>query len=373
MSPEELSNLAGKYLAGKASPEERRILDQWYYEHPGEEWVAEIRADGEEDGEAMLEQRMLIRLQKEMSTRRIPMRTVLRVAAMVVLAAGVGVAVHYAGRVPEKAPVAATMQDVAPGCQKAILTLSDGSTVALDSNRTVAIGVQGAANVRQMKGGALAYEGVEHPATVVYNTLTVPKGGQYRLVLPDGSKVWLNAASSIRYPVSFPGADRTVDMTGEAYFEIAPDPHKPFVVKVGDKESIQVLGTHFNVHAYEDEDVIRTTLLEGKVSVTSGGKTVTLVPGEEADGAGVNPEADLEAAVAWKNGMFVFNGARITDIMRQVSRWYDVEVVYQGDVQEKSFTGQISRYAHVSEVLHQLELTKDIHFTINENKITVMP
>ena len=373
MTPEELSQLAMKYLSGKASLEERRLLDAWYYENPGEEWVAEI-----EDDETHLEHRMLERLKSSLGPSRVRTFPLLRVAAILVLVAGIGATVYYVRRSPAEAPKPVAAYDVAPGSQKAVLTLANGSSVLLDSSHSKVLATQGNASVRQLKGGSLAYEAPVsgNKAEVLYNTLSVPRGGQYKLELPDGSKVWLDAASSIHYPVSFTGKERIVEMTGEAYFEIAPDPDRPFIVRVGDREAVQVLGTRFNVNAYEDEGTIRTTLLEGKVNVTSAGQTLSMRPGEEAI-AGKTLEleetADLEAAVAWKEGFFDFNSTDITSIMRQISRWYDVTVAYEGDVQGKGFTGQISRYANVSQVLHMLELTKDIHFKIEGGKITVMP
>lgn len=367
MTPEDLSRLAEKYLAGKATPEERRLLDEWYYEHPADGWVAEIHED-----EAHLGARMLARLQPA-PVRRLPRWAA---AAALVLALGIGGAVYFAAKHPVKAPVQALAHDVAPGSQRALLTLSDGSTVELDSSRDAVLASQGGSRVRQVKGGELAYEKTSGKTEPLWNTLSVPRGGQYKLVLPDGSKVWLNAASSIRYPVAFTGSDRVVEMTGEAYFEVAQDPTKPFRVKVGNREAVEVLGTHFDINAYDDESAIRTTLLEGGINVSAEGRLVTLRPGEEAvldKALQVHRVEDLEAAVAWKDGLFFFDGENITSIMRQVSRWYDVTVDYQGDVQDKVFTGEVSRYANVSQVLNVLELTRDIHFTIEGNKITVMP
>lgn len=385
MTQEELSSLIKRYLSGHATPEERRLLDAWYYEHAGDEWVAELEAEGERDDEVHLERRMLDRLNRslDMPDRRLrpAASMVLRIAALLVLAVGIGAAIYYtrhSGTGPSLS-AAAKGNDVTPGTQKAVLTLADGARVALDSNRSVAVATQGNASVRQVQGGILAYEatGRADGTEPVYNTLSVPRGGQYQLVLPDGSRVWLNAASSIRYPVSFAsGTGRSVEITGEAYFEIAPDPGRPFTVHMGQRASVQVLGTHFDVNAYEDEDAISTTLLEGRVNVSVGDQTVSLKPGQEAiagKALRVNDTTDLEAAVAWKEGFFFFNSEDIPSIMRQIARWYDVTVVYEGNVQGKTFTGQISRYANVSEVLNKLELTNDIHFDIEGKKITVKP
>jgi transmembrane sensor len=222
--------------------------------------------------------------------------------------------------------------------------------------------------------------------------LATPKGGQYQLVLPDGSKVWLNAASSIRYPVAFTGNERNVELTGEAYFEVAKNPAMPFKViipsstKAG-RSMIEVLGTHFNVSAYNDEDATKTTLLEGKVRIVSGewaagngrstGKKqeALLQPGQQAllftsGQLKKIDDADVELAMAWKNGFTAFKSADIKSIMRQVARWYNVEVVYEGTIPQRSFTGGVSRDARLSELLHLLEVSK-VNFRMEGNRLVV--
>ncbi len=360
MTQDELSRLAQKYLSGIATAEEKRLLHEWYYDPQGE-WVAEIPEDPE-----VLEARMRVRLMRTIGTRRIPM-TAWRVAAALILVAGAA-ALFY--RTPPKTKP----QAILPGSTKAILTLADGTTKTLDSGHTGWTLKQGAAKVQQATGGVLAYEAT--PASeIVYNTLSVPRGGQYQLKLSDGTQVWLDAASSLRYPVSFGKTERVVEVTGQAYFSVAPDASRPFRVKVVNREEVQVLGTEFNINAYDDEAFLQTTLLEGKVRVN--GKD--LAPGEQArlDGGGtliLSDDVDKEAVVAWKSDMFYFDNEDIGTIMRQVERWYDVTVDYEGDMTGKIFTGQISRYAQVSQVLEMLELTHDIHFRIGSgNHITVLP
>jgi ferric-dicitrate binding protein FerR (iron transport regulator) len=208
------------------------------------------------------------------------------------------------------------------------------------------------------------------------NTMQTPRGGQYGVILPDGSKVWLNAASSLTYPTAFTGVDRSVQLKGEAYFEVADNKDKPFIVMVGNMQ-VNVLGTHFNVMAYEDENAIKTTLLEGAVKVTNGGAAHLLKPGQEgrldrSSDAFKLLEVDANEAIAWKNGVFQFGGASIETVMREIVRWYDVDVEYQGRTNEH-FRGAISRSVNASEVFKMLELTGAVHFTIDKKKIIVKP
>ena len=269
--------------------------------------------------------------------------------------------------------------DVAPGGNKAVLTLADGTQIVLDSAANGTLTQQGKTKIIKLDDGQLAYrEGGSSSRNggtgVGYNTISTPKGGQYQIVLADGSKVWLNAASSLRFPTSFPGKERNVELTGEGYFEIAKNASKPFHVKVSDME-VEVLGTHFNVNAYEDEAEIKTTLLEGAVKINTGNATGVLKPGQQAQ---VNKRkdikvvnADVDQAVAWKNGKFQFNDASIETIMKQVARWYDAEIVYEGKV-PGGFVADISRDVPVSKLLQILELTNRVHFKIEGKKVTVM-
>jgi ferric-dicitrate binding protein FerR (iron transport regulator) len=280
--------------------------------------------------------------------------------------------------------------DIQPGGDKAVLTLADGSTIALDSAHTGQLAQQGNARVLKLAGGRLKYNapdenangnGNGQHAAVAYSVLSTPKGGQYRLTLPDGSQVWLNAASSIRYPTAFTGADREVEITGEAYLEIAKDPSMPFRVKtvnhLGDADpmTIEVLGTHFNVNAYSDEDAIRTTLLEGSVKIRKELQSGLLKPGQQAQLQPTGeirwiPDADVEQAIAWKNGVFEFDGIELAAIMRQISRWYDVPVEYEGTIPTEAFTGRVSRNTTLSGVLKILKLS-GIELTVSNNKIIV--
>ena len=283
-------------------------------------------------------------------------------------------------------PVAAPQRwaaEVAPGGNKAVLTLANGSTIILDSAANGILTEQDNARVSKRGDGVLAYEGgasgsrkPRAAGDVSFNTLTTPRGGQYEVRLPDGTKVWLNAASSLTYPTAFTGRNRKVTMTGEAYFEVAPDQQRPFEVGTGGL-TVDVLGTHFNINAYTDEAYVGTTLLEGSVKVRTGKAAVVLRPGEQGvtentGGIRTAAQVNLEQVMAWKNGLFYFNHADIQTVMRQISRWYDVEVEYQGVLPVRDFRGKMQRDLQLSQVLKFLEQS-DVHFTLAGKKIIVRP
>lgn len=273
-------------------------------------------------------------------------------------------------------PASATeaIADFGPGKDGAILTLADGSRLVLDSLDNGVIATQNGVQA-VLKNGQLAYNVKERTSgEVLYNTMATPKGRQYQITLPDGTQVWLNAASSIYFPTVFTDKTRAVTITGEAYLEVAPDPLRPFTAKVG-KTNIEVLGTHFNVMAYDNEEKIKTTLLEGSVKITDEDRTATLRPGEELQlntrQFEVIRNADVEAAIAWKNGWFVFKDAGVETVMKQVERWYNISVKYEGKIIEKQFNGKISRNASLSELMEMLSFYDDIKCTINGNTITI--
>ncbi|MEI9806805.1 MAG: FecR family protein [Bacteroidota bacterium] len=297
-------------------------------------------------------------------------------AAVLLIAAGY----FIANRQPEKTSgnIPAdniVVHDAAPGSNKAILTRADGSTIILDNAANGTLSEEGNAKVVKLADGRLAYIAENDKSSeAVYNTMSTPRGGQYRLTLPDGTEVWLNAASSITYPTAFTGNERNVTISGEAYFEVAKDASKPFHVKVNEM-TIEVLGTHFNVNAYQDESVIKTTLLEGAVKVVSGNASGLLKPGQQAqlhkDGniALIN-DANTEEAVAWKNGGFYFEEADIKSIMRQVERWYNVKVAYQGEIPEGHYKGRPSRNLTLTQMLKVFEYS-GLKFKIEGNTMTV--
>ncbi|ACU59601.1 FecR family protein [Chitinophaga pinensis] len=265
---------------------------------------------------------------------------------------------------------------IMPGSNKAVLTLANGEKVNLDSTGHQLIR-EGETAVQQ-QGGSLLYAAGAGTA-VTYNTLATPRGGQFQLVLADGTIVWLNAASSIRYPTAFNGDTRQVEVSGEAYFQVATDPGRPFTVHTAG-QTIAVLGTQFNINNYGDNGHIITTLLAGKIRIDNGRRQVELAPGEQsivhtAD-ISINKEVDTDMVIAWKNGLFKFNGTKLEDVMKQLSRWYDVDVIYEGAVPERHFSGEITRGAAITEVLDMLRLLH-VNFKITDNgprkTITVVP
>jgi ferric-dicitrate binding protein FerR (iron transport regulator) len=268
--------------------------------------------------------------------------------------------------------------DVQPGGNKAILTLGDGSQIVLDSARNGLLAHQGNTKVVKSANGHIAYNTTATSnAAPIYNTMTTPRGGKYDLQLADGTKVWLNASSSISYPITFTGAERRVTITGEAYFEVAKNKAMPFKINVNGQEEVQVLGTHFNIMAYNDEASVKTTLLEGSVKIIKNKMTGMLKPGQQAqlstDGKlSITDDADINAVMAWKNGQTFFVNEDIKTIMRRVSRWYDIDVEYQGDMPGRLFTGGISRESNLSVLLKVLELNK-IHFKMTGKKLIVSP
>jgi ferric-dicitrate binding protein FerR (iron transport regulator) len=288
---------------------------------------------------------------------------------------------------PKPAPVAVMSsvygEDAPAGGNKASLTLANGQTFDLATITQNNLQSQPGTMIDKDKGEITYNKVTEKGAQIPYNILRTPLGGQYKIVLPDGSKAWLNAASSLKYPTAFSGTHRYVEMSGEVYFEIEPNKKMPFQVKVTDTKAkgkdmeITVLGTHFNISSYGDEPTMQTTLLEGSVRVSKDNIVKVLRPGQQAQVLTNGPARDIainkvdpESVVAWKEGRFEFNG-NIREIMRQISRWYDLDVRYEGDVERKSFAGTISRKNNVSEVLKMLELTGGIQFRIEDRKITV--
>ncbi|HMI61587.1 MAG TPA: FecR domain-containing protein [Puia sp.] len=269
--------------------------------------------------------------------------------------------------------------DIGPGGNKATLTLADGSTIDLDQAKNGTIQQQGKSQLVKVNGDMLAYKenrqaNKEDDPKTSFNKISTPRGGKFQLVLSDGSKVWLNAASSLTYPTTFSGKERSVQLQGEAYFEIAPNAAKPFKV-YHEGLQIEVLGTSFNVMAYKDEQTVKTTLLEGRVRVHNGDQSVQLSPGQQAQSNDQEPfsiaTADLEEVVAWKNGLFRFNESTIEEVMRQISRWYDVDVVYGSTIPKDLFRGEIYRNVNVSAVLKVLEVS-GVHFRVEGKKIFVL-
>jgi hypothetical protein len=268
--------------------------------------------------------------------------------------------------------------EIVPGSNKAVLTLANGNTIMLDSAKNGVLASQNQVRILKSKTGQLIYDASGYLAKsddqLSYNTIAVPRGGQYQIVLPDGSKVWLNAESSLRYPAHFAAGDRVVELTGEAYFEVAKDRLHPFKISINNMQ-VQVLGTHFNIMGYKDEEVTKTTLLEGSVKIIKGSAQQKIVPGQQAI---VNDNikiatVNVEEAVEWKNGNFNFSHEGLETIMRKISRWYDVDISYRGKTTKAVFVGTLPRSKNINDVLKYLELTGLVHFKIEERRVTAMP
>lgn len=282
-------------------------------------------------------------------------------------------------------PVAQIIKkDIKPGGNKAILTLANGQQIVLTDVKNGQLAQQENLIIHKTKDGLVVYSSssatsqtgkAKSKGAIAYNTISTPRGGQYQVILPDGSHVWLNAASSIKYPTTFAGNIRKVEITGEAYFEVAHNAAKPFRVS-SNGQTVDVLGTHFNINAYNDEQVIKTTLLEGSVRVTANNNIRVLKPGEQSrlalDGDLKVNEANLAEAIAWKNGLFYFENTSLQNVMHQLARWYNVEIDYEGTIPNRTFTGKIHRDVNVSEVLEILKFTK-VTFKIESKKIVVTP
>ena len=277
------------------------------------------------------------------------------------------------------APSKTEKKDLPPGGDKAVLTLADGSIVILDEASEGSIARQSAVDIRKLSQGALVYQGGMPSNEIVYNSISTPKGGKFQITLSDGTKVWLNAASSLRFPVQFVGGERRVELIGEGYFEVAENPLKPFVVDVAGREDVLVLGTHFNINSYGDEESINTTLLKGSVHVRSKASPVgrRLVPGQQhllfSEGRyRIRNDVDMEKTIAWKNDKFDFGESmELKSVMRQIERWYNVEIEYEGDVSSIELSGSISRNVSAKKVFEMLELTGVASFRIREGKVLV--
>ena len=414
MSISQIKNLLDSYIAGSATQQEQQLVEQWLEENDQQntEWQLMNNKD---------KAAWLLQLYRDIDNSITPKdagwqdddtidsslawykKFWLPVAAALIVSIGAGIYYFLLPQEERATPVSVIapqlQNDALPGTNKAILMLDNGKTILLDDSQDGVLVKQGGTAVSK-QGENLMYKGKgnnDKDAPVVFNTLTTPRGGQYKLVLADGSKVWLNASSSIRYPVSFTGNERKVEITGEVYFEISQlsvDGLKgkatkriPFIVKVNmlgrEGAEVEVLGTHFNINAYDDEDAISTTLLEGSIKISpprpneKSLEAVIITPGQQArlnkNGLlQLVKEVNIEETVAWKNGLFMMDGVAIPAVLRQLARWYDVDIVYGNGIPEGRITGDIPRDMNLSEVLKVMELS-GVHFKIDNKKIIVNP
>jgi ferric-dicitrate binding protein FerR (iron transport regulator) len=396
MNANQFSDLLQRYRQGTCTEEEKNLVEEWYNERRNT-----IYNPLTEEEEALVGEKIYRGITEQLdpvtSEKVIPISRRYRVwwvaAGTVALMATAGYFLlnHKQSKTEIVRTPIPQMEPVTPGGNKALLTLANGSVIVLDSAANGALTQQGKSIVFKKQDGELVYktEGNSKSETVAWNTISTPRGGQYQVVLPDGTKVWLNAVSSLRFPASFTANERVVELTGEAYFEVVSLPltpsggggkKRPFIVDIlpstgGGK--VEVLGTHFNIMAYNDEATINTTLLEGSVNMTSAKGHCTLKPGQQAQVAkngqlAVDEHADTEEAVAWKNGRFQFDNANVETVMREIARWYDVEIEYAGKVPAEKFEGEIPRNCNINEVFKILELS-NVHCKIEGRKITVLP
>jgi hypothetical protein len=279
---------------------------------------------------------------------------------------------------PTQAAVASavTVKDIPPGGNKAILILGDKSVVSLDSLANGSALTVGGTKVIKTSSGEIRYVPAgagETDGPVANNTVKTPRGGQYQLTLSDGTQVWLNAASSITYPIRFTGTQRTVTVSGEVYFEVAENREKPFIVNINHNNRVEVLGTHFNINAYEDEASVKTTLLEGKVKIIEGNDAVVLLPGQQASGMHVNKAVDIGQVIAWKNGVFSFEGKTLREVFRELARWYNLTVVYEKAVPDTRLRGEMGMNLNLSQVIRGLKVMEVDCSLEPGNKLVVSP
>jgi transmembrane sensor len=408
-TPQEIQKLIIAHLEGSLSGEDKERLDAWLNESPINRDAVQSFIEEDKLSPAILEmyqyqEKIWDRLKPAISTGNATVHEIVplqpnkrvhrahflrtkffRYAAAALLLISIG-AYLWNLLNKEKLPQGITARtkpadkaDVAPGGQKATLTLVDGSVIVLDSAANGKIASQGNVGVIKKKDGELEYVSEATVKSIVapaYNTMRTPRGGQYQLILPDGTKVWLNAASSITYPTAFTGKERAIAITGEAYFEVVHNAAMPFRVRANGV-NVEVLGTSFNISAYDDEAATNTTLLKGSVKISSGDKGALLQPGQQAQastqhGLRVLSGVNTDAITAWKNGYFSFQRSDLPAVMRQLARWYDVTVEYRGGMPQGKFGGEISRNANLSQVLSILE-ESNIRFSIEEKKIIVHP
>ena len=376
MDEKRIDNLSYKLLTGEITPAERKELDDWYNHFDSSEQLVHSELNQQQFAAQLYQQ---IRTSAGITPlKRIPFyrsRYAAVAASLLLLLSIGGIYTIYSDQEKSQNTIAKKVVEIKAGSNRAMLTLANGKTIDLE-NAAEGVLPTGDQSVKKTGDGTITYiNSADNDGA--YNTLSTPKGGKFSIRLPDGTLAILDASSSLRYPSAFKGAKRMVEVSGQVYFEVVHNAKQPFTVKVAD-QTIEDLGTHFNINSYPGGDGVKTTLEEGLVSISSGRKTVFLKPGQAAfSHAGAKDitvaAADLEEVLAWKNGYFRFNDEHIENIMAQLSRWYDIEVTYSGKLPVDGFNGTISRSKNLSQVLTMLERTGIIHFKIEGRRITVLP
>jgi len=368
-----------KYLSGNASDKEEKLLLQY---KDGLN-INDFHNNQEIGDQGEIQKRIFNKIENTIQrpVRKIGPKVWWSVAAAVLLAMSVGLYTlnnRNLDQHTDKIAVRA-VKPIVPGGNKATLTLANGATISLNDASNGVIAKNGKVAIIKKKNGQLVYtagtEQNKQDEKLSFNMISVPRGGQYQLILPDGTNVWMNSESSLKYPVEFKGAERHVELKGEAYFEVAKNKNMPFTINANNV-NIKVLGTHFNVTAYADEKSVKTTLLEGSVMISAHNKHAVLVPGEQGNVANLDDKIDVnfvntDDAISWKNGYFTFRNENVVSIMKKVARWYDVDVEYQNDLSHVTFGGSISRAKDIQELLSKIELTGSVHFKIEGRRIMV--
>lgn len=384
MERQRFLSLLEKYTDGKATAHEAALLDEYYKRLDA---LSDVQLSEKE--EIIFRKSILEKIQYEIEPEKqrwelVPKRSYkvwyAAASVLVFLAAGLYFIRSDKSRSEENKSAVVQKETIFPGSDKALLTLSNGEQIVLTSKSTGVLTTQGTARLIKKTNGELVYSAQDHSPKanneINFNTITVPRGGQYRVVLSDGSKVLLNAASSLTYPTTFNGKDRSVELKGEGYFEIAKNAAMPFIVKADDVD-VRVLGTHFNISAYPDDPNITTTLIEGAVSMHKGRRERLLKPGQQGTAqknlSSISVQhVDTEQAMGWVNGNFVFKDLNIKEVMKIVSRWYDVDAEYRGNAQFKKFGGITSRYGNITELLDYMKITGGVNYKIEGRKIIFM-
>lgn len=383
MNTNEVKDLIEKYNRQAATSEEKKLVEEWYERIDGEILPQNQLED------ARVKQQILSRVTASIHHTKTPKAKLIRLnyglffkAAAILIALIGGTYIYFSqtnsSRI-QTATVKTNKTTIVPGGNNAVLLLADGSQIILNKTSDGQVASQSGVQVIKTKSGELLYRftGNATAKAAAINTVSTPKGGQYHLILVDGTEVWLNASSSVKFPTAFVGNERRVEVTGEAYFEVAKNKTKPFVVHTNQSD-IRVLGTHFNVNTYADEEYERTTLLEGSVEIKRGDKKALLKPGQQASlnaksgGIKVNEIEDLSEVIAWKNGYFQFEKSDLPSVMRQVSRWYDAEVIYNGKIPAKQYSGKIPRNVSIAKLVEMLAYS-GIHCKVEYNRIIVNP
>lgn len=376
MNQQEAERLIEKYVNGTATAREKQLVENWYAS------TAENKKLSDDDDFEHISAEVWANTLKRANLPH-PQRVVrlwprIAAAASILIFLSIGGYFYFSRRpVQQIAKNKPKQSDVLPGGNKAVLTLADGTKISLTDAKNGYLAKESNTRIDKTADGQVTYQGKTANNEVLYDMMTTPRGGQYTLVLADGTKVTLNAASSLKFPTAFTGSSRTVELTGEAYFEVAHDASKPFRVN-SNGQTVEVLGTHFDIDSYQDDGLIKTTLLEGSVKIVAENSKALLKPGQQSQidmkAAEHNikvSNVDVDDEVAWKNGLFQFKNTGIKQVMNSAARWYDLDVTYEGKTPDLKITGQISRKVNLSGLISLLRF-EGAKFNVEGRNVTVI-